>query len=119
MRHSRTNNEIDSKRRSIQSYIGINFFSSKNLVFTMPQIALFSAALSVLNNALTNEVRIEERWLVLNLGCSGTAYFCSDNRGAAADESSPDRLSKCYLPFREPDPRRGLPAGAARAWLRG
>jgi hypothetical protein len=29
----------------------------------MPQIALFSAALSVLNNALTNEVRIEESWL--------------------------------------------------------
>jgi len=56
----RTTTEIDSKRRSIQSYIGINFFSSKNLVFTMPQIALFSAALSVLNNALTNEVRIEE-----------------------------------------------------------
>jgi len=47
---------MELKCRSVQSYIGINFFPSKNLVFTMPQIALFSAALSVLNNALTNEV---------------------------------------------------------------
>ena len=55
----------------------------------VPQIALFSAALSVLNNALTNEVRIEESWLVLNLGCSGSAYFSSDNRGAADGKNLP------------------------------
>jgi hypothetical protein len=60
----------------------------------VPQIALFSAALSVLNNALTNEVRIEESWLVLNLGCSGSAYFSGDNRGAAAEESRADMLSR-------------------------
>jgi hypothetical protein len=58
----------------------------------MPQIALFSAALSVLNNALTNEVRIEESWLVLNLGCNGSAYFSSDNRGAADGKNLPDRF---------------------------
>ena len=53
----------------------------------MPQIALFSAALSVLNNALTNEVRIEESWLVFSLRYNRTAYFFSDNRGAAAEEN--------------------------------
>ena len=39
--------------------------------------ALFSAALSVLNNALTNEVRIEESWLVFSLRYNRTAYFFS------------------------------------------
>src|SRR6266496_3139952 len=70
------------------------FFSSKNRAFTMPQIALFSAALSVLNNALTSEVRIEESWLAVNLGFSGAACCCGYSRGAAAAEESPtDRNS--------------------------
>ena len=63
----------------------------------MPQIALFSAALSVLNNALTNEVRIEESWLVINLGRNVTAYCCSANRGAAAEESPSDRIPIWYF----------------------
>ena len=47
----------------------------------------------MLNNALTNEVRIEESWLLLNLGCSGSAYFFCHCRGAAAKENPTDRLS--------------------------
>jgi putative tryptophan/tyrosine transport system substrate-binding protein len=50
-------------------------------------MTLFSAALSVLNNALTNEVRIEESWLVISLGCSVSACFGSDGAGAAGGES--------------------------------
>ena len=41
----------------------------------VPQIALFSAALSVLNNALTNEVRIEESWLVSILVAAALLAF--------------------------------------------
>ena len=37
-------------------------------------------------------MRIEESGLVLNLGCRGTDYFCSDRRGAAAGENPLDRL---------------------------
>ena len=80
-------------RRSVQSYSGINFFRLEESGFMMPTNSTFSATLSVLNNALTNEVRIEESWLVLNLDCSGSAYFSSDNRGAAAEESRADWLS--------------------------
>ena len=50
-------------------------------------MTLFSAALSVLNNGLTNEVRIEESWLVISLGCSVSACFGSDGAGAAGGES--------------------------------
>ena len=70
----------------------LTFFSSKNLVFMVPQIALFSAALSVLNNALTDEVRIEESWLVFSLRYNRTAYFFSANRGAADRENLPHRF---------------------------
>jgi hypothetical protein len=44
----KTNARIELNSPSVQSYIGINFSSSKNPVFMMAQIALFSAALSVL-----------------------------------------------------------------------
>ena len=39
--------------------------------------------------------------------------------GAAADESPPDRIPKCYLSVRYLGPHRGIPAGSARAWVRG
>jgi hypothetical protein len=41
----------------------------------------------LVNNALTNEVRIEESWLVINLGCSVSACFGSDGAGAAGSRS--------------------------------
>ena len=40
-------------------------------------------------------------------------------RGAAANENPPDRISSCCLPFRYLGPHRGIPAGSARAWVRG
>ena len=58
----------------------------------MLQILVFSAALSVLKNPLTNEVRIEESWLALNLGYRRIPSLCSENRGAAAGEDTSDGI---------------------------
>jgi hypothetical protein len=59
----------------------------------LPQIALFSAALSVLNNALTNEVRNEESFGAIDPGCNDAACCWSDGSGAAAEENLSDRIS--------------------------
>src|SRR5215472_17003071 len=42
--------------------------------------------------------------------------FC---RGAAAEENPADRIPKWCHPLHYLDPRRGIPAGSARAWLLG
>ena len=48
------------RRRSVQSYIGIDFFSLRRHWFDDAANSTFLGGASVLNNALTNEVRIEE-----------------------------------------------------------
>ena len=40
----------------------------------------------------------EESWSVINPGCSGTACCCGHSRGAAANEDSPARTPKSWLP---------------------
>src|SRR6266496_5398002 len=39
--------------------------------------------------------------------------------GAAVNENSADRIPIWLLPFHFPGPPQGIPAGSARAWLRG
>src|SRR6266576_2388394 len=68
---------------------------------------------------LKNEVGNEESWLVINLGCSDAACCCSHRRSAAAGENSPHRIPSHCLTFRYRGPHRGIPAGSARAWVRG
>src|SRR5262249_56805010 len=55
--------------------------------------ALFSAALSVLKNPFTNDVRIEESFSHINPGHRGTPYCWSGRLCAAARENSPARNS--------------------------
>ena len=45
--------------------------------------------------------------------------YCSTRRRAAVNESSPYRIRNCFLTFQRPSPHRSLPAGYARAWVRG
>ena len=41
-----------------------------------------------MRDSLRHEVGNEESWLVIDLGCNGTAYCCSDSPRAAAEENS-------------------------------
>ena len=52
----------------------------------------------VINLALTNEARIEESWLVINLGCNERACCCRDGRRAADGKNLPHRfpIQHCY-----------------------
>ena len=45
--------------------------------------------------------------------------FAHPPEAQQADETPPDRIPNCYLPFRCRDPHRGIPPGSARAWVRG
>ena len=61
---------------------------------------------------------MKKKITVLTLGALLLA-LSSPASGAAADENPPDRIPRCYLPFRYRGPHRGFPAGSARAWVRG
>ena len=71
----------------------------------------------MLNNALTNEVRIEESWLVFSLRYKRTAYFFSANRGAAAGENLPHRFPGSKHAFRHGGHGGRIPPRAEQARL--
>jgi hypothetical protein len=62
-----------------------------------------------------NTVCNEKNWS--GSDCSDAAYCCRDRRRATANENPPDRIPNCWLPFCSVGPRRGIPAGSARAWV--
>src|SRR6266542_213258 len=68
---------------------------------------------------ITNGVRNEESWCLINRVCSCTACCRSQSRGTAANENPADRILIWLLPFHSPGQPLGIPAGSARAWLRG
>ena len=53
------------------------------------------------------------------LYCSGAACSWSDSRGAAANESSPDRCPSCGLALFDPESRRSARACATSATWKG
>ena len=51
--------------------------------------------------------------------CALLFALCAVCRGAAANENPADRISNWCRPSVSVGPHRGIPAGSARAWLRG
>src|SRR5215510_2379746 len=115
---------ISPTTQSREICLKCKFSRDLNLVFSLDESLSLSArkitpsfiSILVIHNA-RNEVRNEEDCGAINPCCSGVACSWSDSRGAAVEESPPDRMPIRHLTFL--DSHQGIPARSARAWIRG
>ena len=69
-----------------QSYVEIRLFPLDEAFISSPVNNPFHNC--SLRDSFRNDVRNEESWLVITLGCSDAACCCSHRRGAAAGEGT-------------------------------
>ncbi len=85
-RSRRTTNEIDSKRRTIQSQAESGFLTRRRPSIVKSHFLYYRPR-------ITNGVCNEESGSLINPVCSGTACCCCHSRGAAAGENPADSLT--------------------------